>query len=149
MTAFLRHFRVLDGLVSGCRPRWGFIPLALTVYALVFGRNPGTGTRAGFPLIHYLSLAGLMVLVFTTLWSYRYTRLAARIADPERRPDEAAVQGTVWTGIKASTVGILFSMIVMFFEVGQLLIYFLRAPQAGIPGCSDDERRSGELGLRG
>jgi hypothetical protein len=39
----------------------------------------------------------------------------------------------VWTGIKASTVGILFSMIVMFFEVGQLLIYFLRAPQAGIP----------------
>ena len=111
----------------------GFIPLALTVYALVFGRNPGTGTRAGFPLIQYLSLAGLMVLVFTTLWSYRYTRLAARIADPERRPDEAAIQGTVWTGIKASTVGILFSMIVMFFEVGQLLIYFLRAPQAGIP----------------
>jgi hypothetical protein len=40
---------------------------------------------------------------------------------------------TVWTGIKASTVGILFSMIVMFFEVAQLLIYFLRAPQAGIP----------------
>jgi hypothetical protein len=111
----------------------GIVPLALTIYALVFGRNPAPGTRAGFPLIEYLSLAGLLVLVFTTLWSYRYTRLAARIADPERRPDEAAIQGTVWTGIKASTVGILFSMIVMFFEIGQLLIYFLRAPQAGIP----------------
>jgi len=111
----------------------GTIPLALTIYALVFGRNPAPGTRAGFPLIQYLSLAGLLVLVFTTLWSYRYTRLAALIADPGRRPDEATVQGTVWTGIKASTVGILFSMIVMFFEVGQLLIYFLRAPQAGIP----------------
>ena len=111
----------------------GTIPLGLTIYALVFGRNPAPGTRAGFPLIQYLSLAGLLVLVFTTLWSYRYTRLAARIANPGRRPDETTVQGTVWTGIKASTVGILFSMIVMFFEVGQLLIYFLRAPQAGIP----------------
>lgn len=111
----------------------GIVPLALTIYALVFGRNPAPGTRAGFPLIQYLSLAGLLVLVFTTLWFYRYTRLAVRIADPQRRPDEAAIQGTVWTGIKASTVGILFSMIVMFFEVGQLLIYFLRAPQAGIP----------------
>ena len=33
----------------------------------------------------------------------------------------------------ASTLGIVFSMLVMFFEVAQLLIYFLRAPQAGIP----------------
>lgn len=111
----------------------GVIPLALTIYALVFGRNPAPGTRAGFPLIEYLSIASLFVLAFTTIWSYRYTRLAVRLADPGRRPEESAVQGTVWTGIKASTIGILFSMIVMFFEVGQLLIYFLRAPQAGIP----------------
>jgi hypothetical protein len=33
----------------------------------------------------------------------------------------------------ASTLGIVFSMLVMFLEVAQLLIYFLRAPQAGIP----------------
>lgn len=111
----------------------GLIPLALTIYALVFGRNPAPGTRAGFPLIEYLSIAGLLVLAFTTMWSYRYTRLAVRLADPGRRPEESEVQGTVWTGIKASTVGILFSMIVMFFEVAQLLIYFLRAPQVGIP----------------
>ena len=43
------------------------------------------------------------------------------------------MQRTVWTGVKASTIGIVFSMLVMFFEVAQLLIYFLRAPQAGIP----------------
>jgi len=29
----------------------GAIPLALTIYALVFGRNSTPGTRAGFPLI--------------------------------------------------------------------------------------------------
>ena len=67
------------------------------------------------------------------MWSYRYTLLAVRLADPGRRPAESAVQRTVWTGIKASAIGIVFSMLVMFFEVGQLLIYFLRAPQVGIP----------------
>jgi spore maturation protein SpmB len=106
----------------------GAIPLALTIYALVFGRNSTPGTRAGFPLIEYLSISGLLVLAFTTMWSYRYTRLAVRLADPDRRPAESAVQRTVWTGIKAGTIGIVFSMLVMLFEIGQLLICFLRAP---------------------
>jgi len=74
-----------------------------------------------------------LVLAFTTLWFYRYTRLATKLADPARRPTESAVQRTVWTGITATTLGITFSMLVMLFEVAQLLIYFLRAPQAGIP----------------
>ena len=111
----------------------GLVPLALTIYALAFGRNPAPGTRAGLPLIEYLSIAGLFVLAFTVLWSFRYTRLAIRLADPERRPTRAAVQKTVWTGVKASTFGIVLSMLVMLFEVIQLLIYFLRAPQAGVP----------------
>jgi Protein of unknown function (DUF3611) len=111
----------------------GAIPLALAIFALVFGRNPAPGTRAGFPLIEYLSIAGLLVLAFTTMWSFRYTRLAMRLADPGLRPAISAVQRTVWTGIKAVTIGIMFSMLVMVFAVGQLLIYFLRAPQAGIP----------------
>lgn len=111
----------------------GSIPFALTIYAFIFGRNPTPGTRAGFPLIEYLSIAGLLVLAFTMMWFYRYTRLAVRLADSGRRPEKSAVQRTVWTGIKASTIGIVFSMLVMFFEVAQLLIYFLRAPQAGIP----------------
>ena len=84
----------------------GAIPLALTIYVFVFGRNPAPGTRAGFPLIEYLSIASLLVLAFTTIWSYRYTRLAVRLADPAQRPEESAVQGTVWMGIKASTIGI-------------------------------------------
>lgn len=111
----------------------GSVPLALTIYALAFGRNPAPGTRAGFPLIEYLSIAGLLVLAFTALWSFRYTRFAIRLADPKQRPERAAVQRTVWTGVKASTVGIVLSMLVMLFEVTQLLIYFLRAPQAGVP----------------
>jgi hypothetical protein len=111
----------------------GAIPVLLTAYAFIFGPAPAAGTRSAFPLIHYLTIAGLLVLTFTTVWFYRYTRLAKRLADPERRPSEVAVQRTVWTGVTASTVAIVFSMLVMFFEVTQLLIYFLRAPQAGIP----------------
>jgi hypothetical protein len=111
----------------------GSIPLALVVFALAFGRNPASGTRAGFPLIEYLSIAGLLVLAFTTLWSFRYTRVAVRLSDPTRRPTRTAVQRTVWTGVKASTIGIVLSMLVMLFEVVQLLIYFLRTPQAGVP----------------
>jgi Protein of unknown function (DUF3611) len=111
----------------------GAIPLALIIYAVAFGRNPAPGTRAGFPLIEYLSIAGLLVLAFTALWSFRYTRLAVRLADPTHRPTRMAVQRTVWTGVKASTFGIVLSMLVMLFEVVQLLVYFLRTPQAGVP----------------
>ena len=39
----------------------GSVPLALIIFALAFGRNPAPGTRAGFPLIEYLSIAGLLV----------------------------------------------------------------------------------------
>jgi hypothetical protein len=111
----------------------GAIPVALTLYALVFGSARPAGTRSGFPLIQYLTAAGLFILVFTTVWFYRYTRLARRLADPVRRPTEQSLQRTVWIGVMASAIGIVFSMVVMFFEVAQLLIYFLRAPQAGIP----------------
>jgi Protein of unknown function (DUF3611) len=111
----------------------GAIPVVLTLYAFAFGSARPAGTRSGFPLIQYLTIASLLVLAFTTVWFYRYTRLAARLADPAHRPTEFSVQRTVWTGVMASTIGIVFSMLVMFFEVAQLLIYFLRAPQAGIP----------------
>jgi Protein of unknown function (DUF3611) len=111
----------------------GAIPLALIVYAFVFGRDAGTGTRGGFALVRYLAVAGLLVLAFTTLWSFWYTRVAKRIADATRRPSEQSVRRTAWIGVAASALGIVLSMLVMLFEIAQLLIYFLRAPQAGIP----------------
>ena len=43
------------------------------------------------------------------------------------------VVGTVWTGLVASGLGIVFLLVVMLAEVGQLLFYFLSAPQGGIP----------------
>jgi hypothetical protein len=111
----------------------GSIPVALFVYGFIVDRSSRGGTRGGFALIDYLTLASLLILAFTTIWFYRYTRLAKRISNPERRPPELALQRATWIGVAASTLGIVFSMLVMLFELTQLLLYFLRTPQAGIP----------------
>jgi hypothetical protein len=74
-----------------------------------------------------------LVMGFTTIWFYRYTRLANQIEDPDRRPPKSSIQRIAWIGVAGSTVGIVFSALVIMFEVVQLLLYFLRAPQAGVP----------------
>jgi hypothetical protein len=110
---------------------FGALPIILAVYALIFGHS--ASTRAGNPLIEFLTFADLALLAFTTVWSYRYTRLGQQLADPERRPSQLVVQRAAWIGVATGAAGIVFSMLVMLFEVAQLLIYFLRAPQAGTP----------------
>lgn len=110
----------------------GSIPLALLIYALMFGGNDSIGTRGQFALLEYLTIGSLLLLAFTTIWSYRYTRLANRIRGPER-PSTPSIQRVAWIGVAASTLSIVFSALVMMFEVTQLLLYFLRAPQAGVP----------------
>ena len=72
----------------------GSIPLALLIYALVFGRNDGIGTRGRFTLLEYLTVGSLLVLAFTTFWFYRYTRLGNRIAEPHTRPSTYSIQRT-------------------------------------------------------
>ena len=110
----------------------GSIPVVLMFYVFVFSGSI-TGTRAGLPIVEFLSMANLLVLLFTTVWFYRYTGLGKAIANPGTRPTEGALVGTVWTGLVASSLGIVFSMTVMTLEVGHLLFYFLAAPQGGIP----------------
>jgi hypothetical protein len=111
----------------------GSIPVALLIYAFLFGGDQSVGTRGRFALVEYLTAGSLLVLAFTTIWSYRYTRLANQIADPGRPPSARSIQRIAWIGVAASTLGIVFSALVMMFEVTQLLLYFLRAPQAGVP----------------
>ncbi len=134
----------LDGLAGSFRRlgRIGFwtqvtlgaFPVILMVYVFVFtGSLSVPGTRAGLRLIEHLTVLNLLVLVFTTIWFFRYRRLATRIADPATRPPRASLLRTVWTGLVASSLGAVFSMILLLLEVGQLLFYFLSAPQGGIP----------------
>ena len=110
----------------------GALPVVLMFYLFVFSGSL-SGPRSGMPLVEFLSLVNLLVLLFTIVWFYRYPTLGRRIADPQARPGESTLLGSVWTGLVAPSLGILFSMTVMVLEVGQLLFYFLSAPQAGIP----------------
>lgn len=107
----------------------GIVPLTLIIYA----QSTGATTRRGLLLVGYLTIAGFLVLIFTTVWFYRYTRLAQRISDSTLRPSVSLVQKAAWIGVASTALGVVFSMLVILFEVGQLLIYFLRAPQAGVP----------------
>jgi hypothetical protein len=111
---------------------FGSIPIIGMVYYFVLTRSP-TLSRSGLPFVEYLTIANVLLLIGTTLWSYRYTRLGRRMLDPEKRPSESEIIGTVWTGVVATTTGMLFSMIVILIEAANLLLYFLKAPQAGIP----------------
>jgi Protein of unknown function (DUF3611) len=111
---------------------FGSLPVILMAYYFLFSRStadPGDG----LPFVAYLTIVDLLILAFTTFWSYRYTRLAKKMRDPARRPTESSITGTVWTGVVASTLGMLFSMIVMLIEAANMLFYFLKAPQAGMP----------------
>ncbi len=60
------------------------IPIALLIYVLFFS-GPESAQRRGIELTNYMSFGGLVVMLFTILWFYRYTRVARRIVDPEPR----------------------------------------------------------------
>jgi Protein of unknown function (DUF3611) len=47
---------------------FGAIPVILTIYALVLGRNAATGTRGGISLIEYLTFADGLVLPIYPAW---------------------------------------------------------------------------------
>jgi hypothetical protein len=110
----------------------GSIPVVLMSYNFMFAQSP-VGPRAGLPIVEYLTVASLLILVFTTFWFWRYIRLGATLVDPATRPTQSSLIRTVWTGLLASSFGVLVSMAVMKIEVGHLLFYFLSAPQGGVP----------------
>jgi Protein of unknown function (DUF3611) len=110
----------------------GSIPVILIGYTFVFARSP-SGPRAGLAIVEYLTIASLLLLLFTTLWFWRYVRLGRDLADPVGRPSPAAVFGRVWTGLVASSLGVALSLTIMLVEVAHLLFYFLATPQGGVP----------------
>jgi hypothetical protein len=111
---------------------FGSLPILILLYYLAFNR-PDPETRGGFGFIEALTVINLLILGFTTWWSYRYTRIGKKMREPQGSPSEPYLIGTVWTGVVATTIGMLFSMISILIETANLLFYFLKAPQAGIP----------------
>jgi len=115
----------------------GTFPVAVMIFVLFYAGNL-SGTRSGVPIVEWLTLGNILVLFFTTFWFHRYRGLGKRIADPASRPTGEEVAGKVWTGLVASSLGVVFSILVMLFDVGQIFFYFLTAPQGGVPAIQLD-----------
>ena len=111
---------------------FGSLPILVLAYYLAFAKRP-SDSAGGFGFGEFLTIINLLLLIFTALWSYRYTRIGRRIRGTELGPSEPSLIRTVWTGVVATTAGMLFSMIAILIETANLLFYFLKAPQAGIP----------------
>lgn len=106
------------------------VPIVLLVYVL-FVSSPESAQRRGIDLSNYLSFGSLLVMVFTTFWFYRYTRLGKRIADPELRPPQSSALRTLWIGLWAGCLGIFFSMLLLS-AVGRVLFVLMANPQTGM-----------------
>jgi len=118
------------------------LPILLMLYVVL--RSPTSASGRGVDLREYVALGGLLVLLFTTWWCYRYTRIAKRMLDPESRPSSASVIRTLWIGVVASCLGAFISALLLLTAVVRLLIVFMLAPQGGVPvihTASDDRAR--------
>jgi hypothetical protein len=107
------------------------IPIFLLVYILLLS-SPESAQRKGIDLGNYLSFGSLLVMLFTTFWFFRYTRLGKRIADPELCPPQSSVVRTLWIGLWAGCLGIFFSMLLLMSAVGRLLFVMMANPQTGL-----------------
>jgi hypothetical protein len=125
-------FRRLGWIGFWLQVVFGSLPILVLVYYLAFSRRKSDPSE-GFGFTEYLTIINLLILIFTCYWSFRYTRIGKRIRDSVPGPSESYLIGTVWTGVVATTVGMLFSMIAILIESANLLFYFLKAPQAGMP----------------
>jgi hypothetical protein len=108
------------------------LPVILLIYVLFIAGSESDQSK-GIDLSNYLSYGSLLVMLFTIFWFYQYTRLAKRISDPELRPPQASVMRSLWIGLGAGCLGILFSMILMINAVLRILFILLATPQTGVP----------------
>jgi hypothetical protein len=116
---------------------WTQLVLAIVpilVFALIVGAVRGfAALRADTGLLGWFSLLSVLLLLFTTFWSWRYRSVGVRLAAGTVPFDAPVLSRRVWIGIGASSLGILLSLVVVLAEVIVLLLVFLEAPQGGAP----------------
>jgi hypothetical protein len=107
------------------------VPLLLALY-MWLGFSPESAARKGIDLSNYLSYGSLLVALFTAFWLFRYTRVGQRISAQDPKLIGSGVMKTVWIGIWAGSLGILFSMLQLFGAAGRILFVMLANPQTGL-----------------
>lgn len=105
----------------------GLIPL-LVVLGLVVSRL-GQGAGSLFSLGFWLAIGCLGLLIFSTYWSYRYTRLAGRLEGTESRPSKSGVKRTLEIGLLANLSVMTIAVLIALGHVSQLTMRMLTVPQ--------------------
>jgi heme/copper-type cytochrome/quinol oxidase subunit 4 len=104
----------------------GFIPI-LVVLTTVLSRTaqPMTALSLGI----WLALACLVFLVFSIYWCFRYTRLAGKLENRDRRPARAEVIRDLKLGLVVNIGLMAIAVLVALSRVGTLTFKMLTLPQ--------------------
>lgn len=105
----------------------GLIPL-LVVLGLVFSRL-GQWPGGLFSLGLWFAVLCLGFLIFSIYWSFRYTRMARRLAVPEARPAKSGVKRTLRVGLLANLAVMALAVLIALGRVSQLTFRMLTVPQ--------------------
>jgi len=100
----------------------------LVVLGLVFsrlGQWPGGFSSLGL----WLSLLCLAFLIFSTYWSYRYTRLVSRLKVRESRPTKSSVKRALKIGLFANLAVMTIAVLIAFWYVSPITLRLLTVPQ--------------------
>ena len=109
----------------------GIIPVLLLIFATLFRGattdGPGTTTEVS------LAYTSMIFLVFSLVWSFRYTRLGRAFFKPERRPTPTRLNRVLRVGLIGNLLGMICTMLVAMGAVGGMLFAALSLPQGAIP----------------
>lgn len=90
----------------------------------VVGGSAGTG--------NVLSLLGLALPVFTTIWCRRYAAFGRALAGSVEAPSPAQLRRALWIGVWAGVAGTVVAILSLFGAASALLVTMLANPQVGI-----------------
>ncbi|MGK7913330.1 MAG: DUF3611 family protein [Synechococcus sp.] len=123
----------------------GVIPVLLLIFALLFRgvRTDGPGTTVEVSLAY----TSLIFLLFSILWSFRYTRIGRSLLKPNRRPNPNRVMGVLRFGLIGNLIGAVCTIMVAMGAVGAMLLNVLSQPQGALPTLTDPRVGIGPPGL--
>ncbi|MBD2424476.1 DUF3611 family protein [Phormidium sp. FACHB-1136] len=102
----------------------GFIPLLVITTRIFTSQQTG-----GFGLGLWLAMGCLLVLLFSIYWCFRYTRLAARLMQPDRRPPKSAVKRALKLGLLTNLAILSLATSIALWQVSAMTLRLLSVPQ--------------------
>lgn len=102
----------------------GFMPLLVVITRIFTSQRTG-----GFGWGLWLAMACLIVLLFSIYWCFRYTRLSARLMQPDRRPPKSAVKRALKLGLLSNLAILVLSTLIALWQVSAMTLRLLAVPQ--------------------